>query len=1019
MKISIVPRHAAGLCCLALTVCFAPVVRAQPDSTAVIEGRIANATNGSFLRSARVTVKGTLLQTLSDETGFYRLQNVPAGPVTLEVFFTGLTPQTAAVTATAGATVRKDFELARDASGAPGDKVELDQFIVQASREFNAQAIALNEQRFAENQKSVVSMDQYGDMGEGNLGEFVRYLPGVTASYSAGVMITNVSMRGFPPASTLISVDGSPIANAGWGGPARTTNFDFLTTNNLSRVEVSRTPTPDLPATMLGGALNVVSKSAFEYRRPLLSYRAFMTINGKFLNDWELPAPGNEGVTTSALPGIELSYVAPITPRFGFTVSANHNTRQNQTESVSGTWNLNTPTPFLLTSSPNVSTQLRGSSSIGGTADYKVGEYGSLSGTFQYVERQVHSDAYSRATALGANPTGNATSSRSTGAVASMTQTIGAVVRFDRTTTSGLKFRHRGPIWNMDASLGYSFSSSKSRDFAKGKVANYSAVLAGINLDMLAIGSGDSHPYDARLAGRTAAGVPVDVYDVNNYQLRTVGANPRTGLATMKNLNVNVARHVGSTGLRLKTGIFLTEEDREHRNPPQTWTFRGPDGIAANADNLVANYNLIAQRFSNTDQPYGYPRGKFINAYKTFTFFKNQPQWFIDDPVTAVRVAAQNSTELTERIAATYLKGDIKFLDNRLNLVGGIRYERTEVEGAGVLDDISATYRRNANGSIMRDAAGRPIQVTTDPVELTRLRYKERGAHAERKYDDFYPSLNASYDISPTLVARASYSRTLGRPDMTNLVPGTSISDPDATINRITVRNTGLKPWTANSIDLSLERYFGNQNMISVGAFRKKVKDLFGSITTIATPSLLADYDLGPEYVNYEVVTQNNVSNVTVDGLECDIRYELDFLPKWGRGLQVYANGTKMYIKGPRAADLTDFGGTIANWGLSLNRSRFSGRLSWTYMEELRLSAVAQSATVPAETYNYRPARTTMDINAEYRLSRRFALYATCRNLTDEPLITARYASTTPEYARAVQVNRPGAFITFGIKGDF
>jgi TonB-dependent receptor len=770
---------------------------------------------------------------------------------------------------------------------------------------------------------------------------------------------------------------------------------------------------------MLGGALNVVSKSAFEYRRPSLSYRAFFTINGKFLNDWELAAPGNEGVTTSALPGIELAYVAPITPKFGFTVSANHNTRQNQTESVSGTWNLNTPTPFLLTSGPGVSTQLRGSSSIGGTADYKVGEHGSLSGTFQYVERQVHSDAYSRSMALGANPTGNATGSRSNGALASMTQSIGAVVRFDRTTTSGVKFRHRGPVWNFDASLGYSFSSSKSRDFAKGKVANYSAVLPNINLDVQAVGQGDSHPYDGRLVGTTATGAPVDVYDVNNYQLRTIGANPRTGLATMKNLNLNVARFVGSSGLRLKTGIFITEEDREHRNTPATWTFRGPDGVAANADNLVGNYNLIAERFSNSDQPFGYPRGRFINAYKTFTFFQNQPQWFIDDPATAVRVAAQNSTELTERISATYLKADRKFLENRLNLVGGVRYERTEVKGAGVLDDISATYRRDASGNIIRDAAGRPVPLTTDPVESTRLRYKERGARAERKYDDFYPSLNATYDINSTLVARASYARTLGRPDMGNLVPGTTISDPDATINRITVRNTGLKPWTANSIDLALERYFGTQNMISVGAFRKKAEDLFGSLTTVATPALLADYGLGPEYANYEIVTQTNVSNVTVDGLECDIRYSLDFLPNWGRGLQVYANGTKMYIKGPRAADLNDFGGTIANWGVSVNRPRFSARLSWTYMAELRQSLVAQSATVPADTFNYRPARTTMDVNAEYRISRRLAIYATCRNLTDELLITARYAPNTPDYARAVQVNRPGSFITFGIKGDF
>jgi hypothetical protein len=61
--------------------------------------------------------------------------------------------------------------------------VKLDAFVVATGRETDGAAIAINEQRFAPNIKNVVSADALGDVMDGNVGEFLKFMPGITAEY--------------------------------------------------------------------------------------------------------------------------------------------------------------------------------------------------------------------------------------------------------------------------------------------------------------------------------------------------------------------------------------------------------------------------------------------------------------------------------------------------------------------------------------------------------------------------------------------------------------------------------------------------------------------------------------------------------------------------------------------------------------------------------------------------------------------------------------------------------------------
>ena len=124
---------------------FAPAGFAQSPGTGAISGRILDASNGSYLNDALVTVDGTNLQTLTDRTGAYLLGGVPPGEVTVKVFYTGLAVQSGVVSVAAGQTAHRDFSLVSVAGAAAknGEIVTLDPFVVEENKTMDQKANAL------------------------------------------------------------------------------------------------------------------------------------------------------------------------------------------------------------------------------------------------------------------------------------------------------------------------------------------------------------------------------------------------------------------------------------------------------------------------------------------------------------------------------------------------------------------------------------------------------------------------------------------------------------------------------------------------------------------------------------------------------------------------------------------------------------------------------------------------------------------------------------------------------------
>jgi len=349
---------------------------------------------------------------------------------------------------------------------------------------------------------------------------------------------------------------------------------------------------------------------------------------------------------------------------------------------------------------------------------------------------------------------------------------------------------------------------------------------------------------------------------------------------------------------------------------------------------LAGNFDVFDEAFLTTAPSLFGVRYREISNQKLYELYQKNPSWFALDEPGAHQNIVNNSRQLKERISATYLRTDLRLLEGKLWVVTGVRYEHTAGEGRGPLNDINAQFQKDARGNYIRNAAGQRVLITNDDLALRKLRFQERAATAETSYDGFYPSLNATYTLTPNLLLRAAYARTLGRPDLSFIVPGSTVSDPDVAQPTITINNAQLKPWTANGYDLTLESYNWGGGTGSISAFQKDIKDFFGALSVPATAEALARYDIPNDGTldRYMIVTRHNVDTRTrIRGLEFAYRQPLTFLPAWAQGFQVFFNATKLKLVGSNTADFDGYKPSYYAGGINFIRPRYYVKVTYTY----------------------------------------------------------------------------------------
>lgn len=1045
---------------VALAAFAVAVTYAQSLATGIVEGRVLNVRNGEYVERARVTVEGTGLETFTDASGQYRLTNVPSGPTRVRVFFTGLDVQTESIVVTGGTTAQRDFNLEagarRTETGPAGSVVKLGEFVVATSREMDGAAIAINEQRFAPSMKNVVSAEEFGANGDGNVGEFFKYLPGMNINVAGGEA-RQFSMNGVPNGYVPISVGGFDLAGASGSSTNRNVLLDQISLNNIARIEVLHTPTPESPGMALAGSVNMVPRSAFERSKPVFNYSVYLLMRDNHRDFKKTPGPlhGNYYKTN---PGWEMSYVVPVNKRFGFTVSAGNSTQYTPLDAMQNTWvgvgaATSTPTivngvitnpgnfpdttpdkPYLTQFQVRDGGKISRRSSAGTTMDFKVTRNDTVSLAFQYAFSDKRRSNRTILYQINQVRPGDftPTSTRSAPGQALIRMENEGDGKVGTTWMPTLVWRHDGPVWKSEAGAGYSHSTNIFSDIDKGFFATAQASRTGVTVAF------DDIFY---LRPRTITvtdlnGAPVNPALLDNYSLTTATSNQRPSSDLKRSAYANLRRDfvVRDVPITLKAGLDVREQVRELRRSNPSFAFVGADKIPTTTpldlrssdDRAGAAMDVFS---SQNTAPFGFGRYQWLDASRYYGLYQSNPGHFTVDANQRYRGEVGGSQRAAEVISSGYFRGDAAFFDRRLKLVGGVRAEQTNVSGEGPLTDPTRAFQRDASGRILRNAAGAPLLIvpTNAGLAYSQLTFIDRGLRAEKEYLRLFPSLNASYNLRENLILRGAYYTSVGRPNFNQYAGALTLPDTENAPNpgnansRIGVNNAAIKAWSAETFKVRLEYYFERVGNISFGAFRRDFENFFGNVTFPATPEFLALYDLDPAtYGAYPVATQHNVqTTVQMTGLDFEYKQALTFLPQSARGVQVFANVSALRTQGDGAAEFNGFTPRTYNWGVSLSRPKYTLRANWNYRGRQRGNAVT-GRSIEAGTYNWNSKQLNVDLQAEYTFTRKLTLFTAIRNFGDSaPTDNKIFGPNTPSHATFRSREEVGALVTLGVKGTF
>ncbi len=219
------------------------------QATGIVFGAVRD-TAGRAIRSVRVTVQGTRLQSDADAAGRYRLLEVPAGPTILEARIIGYSPAVDTVTVVAGDSVPHDFRLRVTPAYIRVDTFQLVPIVVTAGK--RPQSLQNVVASVAVMNDSAIAVHAVNTIDE-------------AVDWAAGVQMLNgqINIRGSTGyvqglgARVLLLVDGVPMNQGDRGG----INWDLLPVDNIDRIEVVKGAGSALYGTAaLGGVVNLITR---------------------------------------------------------------------------------------------------------------------------------------------------------------------------------------------------------------------------------------------------------------------------------------------------------------------------------------------------------------------------------------------------------------------------------------------------------------------------------------------------------------------------------------------------------------------------------------------------------------------------------------------------------------------------------------------------------------------------------------------------------------------------------------
>jgi TonB-dependent receptor len=820
----------------------------QAFAAGTLDGSVVDATGTRALQAAQVTIVELGRTVSTERDGSFRFPEVPAGTYTLEVTYVGAPTETISVTVPETGTVRQTVAL----GSADSSILVVGQLANQAS--------ALSRKRAGDTVSDVLTRDAIGQFPDQNVAESLRRLPGINVLNDQGEG-RFVSVRGLDPELNSTSLNGVRLPAP--ESDVRSVALDVISSDIIESITVKKSLTPDMDGDTIGGSVEIETTSAFDREKDLWSAR----LEGSY-NDY-----ANE-----VTPKGSLDFATRITDDFGISGGVSYYKRKFETDNIEAdSWTDVDGTPYaeeLEYRDYDVERE-RLSATLG--ADFRVGDTTELyvKGVFSQFDDQEYRRrlSFDFGDSIDAVANGNVVTA---GDTYDEEEDEGRL-RVERDVKDRFE---RQRIWNVvfggktELDSGwfaeYSASYAKATEREDGSIdpAQFRRDFEGENVAIAVDYS------DPRVPLFDVVGNSFEFRDAASYELNEI---EYTALSDAQDEEYALKFDFGRDFF-MDAGTFTVQAGFKGRWREKTYDKNVE--FWENDDMTLADVlGTSTYRLTSIDPVPSYHGSRDYFDANFDSFELNEIDTMFDSSVEDYRA--------DEDILAGYLLG--KFETDRLSVIGGVRYENTKNKLFGN----TATIYEEGSTLGAECGFGDGVEADDDYVCVAPVEFS-------KSYDQWLPSLNAKYEVSPELLVRVAGYKSLMRPKLGSLAPRFEVEVNDENEIEGSFGNPDLDPYEAWNFDASLEYYMSSNGGLSAAVFYKDIKNYIVDVN-IDEPGVFAGIAFDEATIPF------NGPSAKVWGVELSASQALDFLPGFLSGFLVQANYTYTDATGEIAdGDFTD-----------------------------------------------------------------------------------------------------------------
>ncbi|KZN66531.1 hypothetical protein N473_09060 [Pseudoalteromonas luteoviolacea CPMOR-1] len=824
-----------------------------------LQGQVGDIQNKAFFEGVHVKIVELNKHITTSRDGRFVFTKLPEGEYTLEITYIGAQPSVQTITI-------NDDQLTQVAVKLKPVQEDLDNIIVVGQRA--GQAGAFNRQKNADGIMSVVSADSIGQLPDQNAAEALQRLPGMYIQRDQGEG-RFVGIRGIDPGLNNVSINGANVPSPEAG--VRSVAMDVIPSEIIQSLEVSKTVTPDMDASAIGGSINVKSLSAFDRQGRSYSF----TAQGSY----------NEQVSESS-PKLSAS--------FSDIFALSNNTQLGVATAVSwferkfGSHNMETDGGWMALEQEEATTgedaAFYGAEEIEQrhylVTRERLGAALNLDlhhNTFnKYYLRTLYSkfsdDEYRLRNEYKYDK-GKYVAAESNSSSAYFTD-----AEMDRDTKDRYEEQsilslvaggeHILQSWFVEYNLGYSKSDEIEPD----------------RLDVDFAGEGFALGYGS-LGETPTLARSEDAHELSNFALDEIVSEHNLSEDEAVSFKLDVSKDLIVKGYNAQLKVGVKYSDREKSNLVNTSVY--DDGF----DDVTAMQFAAGSPEFELGQ---FGPGLSRSGIRSF-FAENQAHFTLNQLETDIESKGKSYIS-EERVSAAYVMASIDI--NDLNVIAGLRYENTDYETSG------------SRVELLKNEIEDSEQVAITPWNVS------------KSYDHLLPNLTLRYAYSDELITRFAYTHTIARPSFGDaaafqlLESETSSDDDGIQVERKgEVGNPNLNPYESSNLDFSIEYYPGKIGIMSAGLFHKNIDNY------IAKQQV---QDNGNWDGFEEVIQSVNGGKAQLSGIE------LAYTKNFDNGLMISANGT--FIDADES--LPNQSDTVANLMIGYENDEISARLSASYKSQ-------------------------------------------------------------------------------------